>query len=307
MQTTAEKLEVANVTYLGRMEDLGIGNPEGIPSKLADASETELQEFGEMLKQLLSEVTDTTHFGCIDGRCRLCNADGSAPDARLRHVSGTGSNLEIALNAGASVADVVADMPLDQAIKVVEDDMTSKTGVKRSAHSGGCGGVNGAVADNEAIGAKPAILKTTETFMSLPTVQEATGVEYAEELGEAVRENAPRTAFKLREGGWTGEKYVEGVRKDEPAGLEDLEVDRDHPFHGHAEDAIVFVLGKKTITTPNLFVINLDAIIMNADALSDQRGRDGYIQALIADIAKHIATADRLASKKTPIYLVEAA
>lgn len=307
MQTTAEKLEVAKVTYLGRMENLGIGNPEGIPSKLADASETELQEFGEMLKELLVEVTDTAHFGCIDGRCRLCNADGSAPEARLRHVSGTGSNLEIALNAGASVTDAAVDMPLEQAITVVEEDMTNKTGVKRSAHSGGCGGVNGAVADNEAIGAKPSILKTTETFMSLHAVQEATGIEYVGELGEAVRENAPRTAFRLRDGGWTGEKYVEGVREDEPAGLEDLEVDHDHPFHGHAEDAIVFVLGKKTITVPNLFVINLDAIIMNADALSDQRGREGYVQALIAGVAKHIATADRLASTKTPIYLLEAA
>lgn len=307
METTLEKQEIIAAAYIGRLETFGLGNPEGIPSKLAEATEAELQKFGEMLKELLVEVTDRAHFGCIDGRCRLRNADGSAPEARLRHVSGTGSNLEIALNANAPVTNAIAEKHLGQVVTIVEDDMTNKTSIKRSAHSGGCGGVNGAIADNEAIGAEPAILMTTETLMNLPAVQEATGTGYSKVLGDAVCENAPKTADKLRAGGWAGEKYVEGVRKVEPAGLEDLEVDHDHPFHGHAEDAIVFVIGNKTIIAPNLFVINLDAIIMNADALSDQRGYVGYVQALIADIAKHIATADRLASKKTPIYLVEAA
>lgn len=291
-------------TFIGRLGDLGLGSKEGIPSKYADYDTEQLTQIAEQNARSLVMPTDLTCAACIDGRCTLQNADGSPAEIRYRRVGGSASNFGVALNTEASIVDTLpADSPLGEQIQVVDDFMG-----ERSAHEGGCGGANGEIADNELIANDPAIINATRVFMELPEVKEYFGVGYDEELGLRVVQTAGKTADFLRAQGWDGQAYVDGVKKQNPAGVETLEVDEDdHVFHGHKEPSVTIVIGEKTMPLDHDgFVWNLAETKKVAEKLSGQRGDEGYVQALIADIAKHMAVCKRLPSTETPILLVSA-
>ena len=300
--------------YLGRLSDFKIGNPNGIPSDLEDASAEELEEYAEKAKQALEVVTDEEHYTCIDGRKRLRNADGSQPEVRHSQVGGTGASYGVARNAGASIIDTLHGEPLSRKIDIVEKDVEAKTGVKRSAHLGVCGGVAGEVTDDENIARNPSILNVSEVLVGLPQIQAFTGIAYNQELGDSVRESASETAKELQELNWDGAKYVAGVENDEPRGVEDLEVD-DSKFHGHKERALWIVVSEdKNIGPERLEELGLgEAFVWSikgsrdmARALAGQRGQEGATQALIANFAKHVAVADRLPKNTTPVFLMVA-
>lgn len=305
MATTPEKREAIKIAYLGRLEDLGLGNPDGIPSKLAEATEADLELFGERLLASSKPIEDFEHDSCIDGRHTNNNGDGSKAQVRERHVSGSASNVEIAMNAGASVLDTVPEgASLAETVETIDDFVSAMSGKKRSAHTEGCGGANGAIVHNQLIASDEAPLKATEAVMSIPEVQTLTGTDYQAELGEAVRSQASKTAAWLEANNWVGRTYVESVGKNEPAGLEELQ-GGDDAFHGHAEDALVIDLrANEVVSLDDVFVVSMSAIIKKAEALAGQRGEAGYTQALIADIAKHMAVAKVLPSTKTPVYLI---
>lgn len=305
MSTTPERQEISNVTYLGRLGELGLGNPDGIPSRLAEASESDLELYGERLLENSKAVTDFEYDGCIDGRHTTCNADSSPAEVRERHVSGSASNTEIAMNAEASVLDTIDDnAPLAEVVETVDEFVAATSGKKRAAHTGGCGGANGAIVHNELIGSDPAVLGAAKTVMNLPDVAAATGVTYDESLGEAVRQQAPKTAAWLRDNGWDGQAYVDKTVAKEPRGVEDLQTS-DDKFHGHAEDAVVIDLRDGVaVDMDDVFVISGSSIVKKAKALAGQRGEAGYKQALIADFAKHMAVAKVLPSDKTPVFLI---
>jgi hypothetical protein len=313
-----EKELKPSVRFIGRLQDLGIGNPSGIPSELADADNERLTEYGEKIMESLDDVTDLSHYGCIDGRFCKCNADGSKPEVRRRQVGGTGLLPEVALNSDASILDTIEDKDdVGNVVNVIEADYQAKTGVKRSAHLGRCGGVLGAVVDNRAISENPAIMDTVEAIMSLPEVIEYTDVPYDNKAAAHVSERAGMTADWLELHGWDGETYVDGVREEEPAGVEDLEVEDDE-YGGHKEPAIAIVVSrgevKKSLSEAKMkelgitapFVINIDASVDMAEAMSGQQGEEGKKKALIANLAKHVAVANRLPSDKTPIFLLVA-
>ncbi len=303
--------------YLGTLRDLGLGNPDGIPSFLAKVSEQERIEYGEKVLEALAPVTDFTHFACIDGRNCLCNADKSAPEIRRRQVSGTGSLLEISLNAEAPVLQTVnLDDGLDAIIPVIEDDFAKKTGVLPSAHEGGCGGVNGAVQDNQFTYEYPAAITVAAAIMAHPEVQTLTGgLQYDTKLGDKVRANAAVTTAFLEAKGWDGQAYVDAVATKEPAGVEELEFDPNHQFKGHKEASLLLVVsrdGDMTISEQKLkelelgeaFTMNIDASYDMAKAQAGNRGTEGVAQAFIANLAKHCAVADRLPSDETPVYIL---
>jgi hypothetical protein len=54
------------------------------------------------------------------------------------------------------------------------------------------------------------------------------------------------------------------------------------------------------------FVVNLDASYDMAEVFGGQQGQLGRAKALIANIGKHAAVGDRLASPKTPVYFMAA-
>lgn len=305
MATSPEVLEKVSVTYLGKLGDLGLGNPEGIPSRLAEASQEDLDLYGERLLESSKDITDYEHDACIDGRHTSENHDGSPVEVRERHVSGSASNTEIAMNAQASVLDTIEPgTDLETTVATVDSFVEAATGKKRSAHTEGCGGANGAILHNQLIGSDAAPLAATEIFMGIAQVQAVTGAAYDAELGSAVRAQAPKTAAWLETNGWNGQSYVEMVCDVEPAGVESL-VGADDRYHGHAEDAVVFDTRRgEIVTRDDVFVISVDAIAKKAKALAGQRGHEGYTQALIADIAKHMAVAKVLPSDKTPVYLI---
>jgi len=323
METTLER----KVIVVGRLGQLGtderkLGNRDGIPSRYRSATVEELQEMADAAARKLLLPTDLKATGCIDGRKTLRNMDGSSPELRLRRVGGSASNLGVALNAEASFVDTLdpADS-LEEQADALDEHIKALTGFDRSAHTGGCGGANGEVADNEAIHEDPAILAAAEAFLSIPEVQAylMEGHEADFRIGESeeflplfdadlaghVRENAGKTAAFLKDKGWVGQDYVDHATRTNPRGVEDLETDEDdHAYHGHKEGAIFVVLGDETYPDDDDFVWNLKASKIVAEALSAQRGREGYVQALIAEVAKHIATSSRLASTETPLAII---
>lgn len=300
-----EKTIERSAIYIGRLGDLGLGNPDGIPSRLKDASPEELRAFGEELLDELTPPTDTEHWACIDGRHVLQNADGSEAEIRLRHVGGTASTLGIALNSGAKIEGLDPTQPLGDNIEVVDEFLEKTIGVKPSAHQGGCGGAKGEVDDNEAIASTPEPTKAAEALLGIPEVHEHTGVTFDEVDAQAVATNAVATAQYLKESGWEGQKYVDGVVNREPAGVEDLEVDHDHDFHGHQEDALVIVLGEETLPRDDIFVLNMETVIAEARALA-QGDETVYRRAIIAGVAKHMNVGKRLPSPDTPVYVLVA-
>lgn len=305
MQDTIELEKTRERTgqFIGRLGDLGLGSPDGIPSYYATKTPEELNEIAHEQAQMLVAPTDLTCTACIDGRCTLHNADGSPSVIRLRRVGGSASDLGVALNAEASIVDTLDDSAtLDDDIRAIEQYMGEP-----SAHLGGCGGANGEVNDHELIYGDEAILAATKIFMEIPQVKEALGVGYDDDLGVRVQGCAAKTAEFLRAKGWNGQAYVDGVVERNPRGVEVLEADDDdHTYHGHKEPAVVIILGDETMPLDyDGFVWNVLATKQAAEKLAGQRGIKGYQQALIAEIAKHMAVCRRLPSVKTPIFLLE--
>lgn len=296
MEQTRERKAIV----VGRLKDFGLGNPEGIPSSLANASEAELQEIAERDNEALVEPNDLTCTACVDGRKCKHNADGSEAKIRLRRVGGSASNYGVALNADASlVATLNPEAPLGEQISTVDDFMGY-----RSAHLGACGGANGEIADHELIHGKPAVLDAVKAFMAVSEVRTYLGVDYSDELGKRVRENAGKTAEYLKSMGWDGQTYVDGVKDEAPENVEDLETDpNDHKFHGHKEAKLTIIIGDKTSAQDDEFVWNLKASKEIAEKLAGQRGKEGYTQAIIAELAKHFAVVDRLPVGELPVIL----
>ena len=312
MQNTAteiEKTQETTIEFVGRLSDLGIGNPDGIPSEYANYDNAQLQEVAERLSERLVEPTDLTATACIDGRYTKSNVDGSTPEVRYRRVGGSASNFGVALNANASIINTLSqEATLSQEINQVDMYLADKTGYERSAHTGGCGGANGEIQDNQAISTNPAVLAATKTFMEIPVVKEYFGTGYNDDLEESIRENAGLTTEYLQANNWDGQKYVDGVIHDNPRGVEDLAVDHDDAkFHGHKEKTLTIIIGEQTLNDDDEFVWNLKPSKQVAQALAGQRGNEGYQQALMAEVAKHIAVAHRLPSDKTPVILIQSA
>ncbi len=303
-----EKTRERKAVVIGRLRDLGLGNPDGIPSSLAEASEDELQQVAERDNERLVEPNDLSCTNCIDGRTCKCNADGSEPRIRLRRVGGSASNLGVALNAEASITETLnSDSALGDDIAIID-----KVVGYRSAHLGGCGGANGEIADNRAIHEKPNVMNAVKALLSIPEVTEylqldaikqSLGDEAFGALFETVRDNAGKTADFLESKGWDGQKYVDGVAVEYPENVADLEVD-DDKYHGHKEPKLTIIIGDMTMPLEDDgFTWNLKATKEVAEKLSGQSGARGYALATIADVAKHISVADRLPSDKTPVIL----
>ncbi len=307
--TTIEKEPQYKVTYLGRLGDLGLGNPDGIPSKYADADDAEIKAFGEELLTHLVEPSNETKLACMDGRHTLAYADGSEPEPLLRRVGGTGTNLSMALNSDSPVVKKFSPTDtLGHKIKVVDQYVLEMAGFEPSAHLGGCAGVAGEVAHQEAIHNDPSVIGATEKVMKVPQIANYFETTFDPTLAKRVVENAGTTAELLQASGWNGQQYVDGVVKYNPNNVEDLEVDHDdEKHHGHREDAFVIIAGNKTIEKDDIFVWNLKTTKKVAKAFEGERGKEGYTQAVIAETSKYTSIAKVLPSLETPVYLIEAA
>ena len=311
-----EKTRERTAVYMGRLGDLGLGNPKGIPSEYADKSDKELQEIAERLADKLIEPTDLTALSCIDGRERLGNADGSAVEIRLHRAGATSPNLAVALNADASVVDTLdSSTSINDQARTIDEYVATTTGFSRSAHLGHCGKADGEAADNEIIHAYPEIMTAVKYVLEMPAVREylIEGHEgevqedeslFDETLAGLVQANAGKTEQYLKDKGWNGEAYVEDVKTTNPRGVEDLKTNHDHPFNGHEEPWYAIVIGDKTLNEG--FVMNLKVVKKIAEALSGQRGAEGYKQALIAGMAEELSVGKRLPSDKTPAFLIGA-
>ena len=296
------------VVYVARLGDLGLGNPDGIPSALALADEARLRQHAYGIINSIVAVTNKKACGCIDGRECLHNGDGSAADERRGQVGASGLSFEVGYNSDAAV--VVESMALKDPFWVTVDRADKAAFDAPASHTGGCGGVNGAVVDNEAIAETPAIMKAVATIASLPEVQAFTGFTYVKEAGDLVKERSLGAAKILSES-WTGPAYVEHIEATNPAGVQVLAVDESAAFKGHAEPSVVAVLSlgrDKTVSKNKMneggqgrpFVWNIDASWDMAERINPERPGVAFV----ANVAKHVAVCNRLPSDKTPFFFV---
>lgn len=304
-KTEFEKSPEYEAIYLGTLGDFGLGNENGIPSRLEGASNEELEAYGKMLVENLTPVTNRRCLSCIDGRHVVCNHDGTEAEARLRHVGGTASSTGVAYNSDAPVTKRIdPNLPLGKKVEAIDDVVAEgDDGFDPCAHEGICGGANGEVADNRAIAEVPAVLGTAEKLMSVPAVEAYLETSFDADSAERVRHNAAQTADMLEAEGWNGQAYVDGVAKRNPHGVEDLEDDHEHAFHGHKEDAVAFIVGEETLTIDDVFAVSFESIMRTAKQLAEG-DPVVYRKAVIADLAKHAAVTTRLPGKSTPAYLL---
>lgn len=318
MDESHEFEKTAVVARLGTLAELGLGNPDGIKGFLQDQTEAEQLEYGEGLKSALAPITDPHHYGCIDGRNCKCNADDSPAEVRPRQASGTGMETTVAMNAGSSLVDEVLEAlgpeaGIEEVMDGLEDKFVALTGVRHSAHTGGCGKIKETIADQRAIAENPAVTGVAKALMDHPAILEYSGLTFTDEDAAVVRENARTTADKLERGHFDGQRYVDHAVELEPAGVEVLETDETR-FHGHAENALVFILARgKGISLSKdkmlklglgqAFVVTLDDSVNMATAAG--AGDHTVAQrALIANLAEHAAVGDRLPHEQTPVYLI---
>lgn len=286
--------------FLGRLKDFGLGNPDGIPSIYATASNEELERLARDDAEALVDPQSETTFSCGDGRERIGNADGSEPMIRLRRFGGTASNLGVALNADAPVFD---HLPANSSFGQMVTRVDTLVGIDRSAHNQGCGSAKGETAHNQAIGENPAIANATKTFLNIPQVAEYLATSYDEVQAERVRVNTVKTADVLEAAGWDGNAYVAGVQEQNPGGVENLRDDPTDRHHGHKESRIKIIIGDKTSSDGDVFTANLKASKIVAERLSGG-DEDVYARVIIAELNKMFAVANDLPSPETPVELL---
>jgi hypothetical protein len=288
--------------------DLGLGNEKGIPSALASASPEQIRAYAEKMLRAITRVTDHTCFSCIDGRFCMHNVDKGVKKAVRRSlIGGSEQAVETALNAG--VLEPVEPMPT--VIRKAEEI----AGFGRSSHQGGCGGANGAVEDAQAVASKKELFEATEALMSIPEIQVFTKLSYDTKVANGVQKRAAKTAEFMTREGWVGQKYVDGIAEDKKfaGGVEVLKTN-DSTFHGHEEPTIVIVFsvsGQMTVSKDAAealglgrpFVWNLDGSLDVAKNM-DKKKPGTKSAAYMANIAKHLSGADRLATPKTPVIVI---
>jgi hypothetical protein len=289
--------------YIGRLQDIGLGQ-DCLDHGITAPENIDYEKTCEELSEALTPVTDETHYACIDGRHTICNSDGSPREVRRHFVGGTGCVLSIALNGDAALVDTFHDGTIGEHNRYIESVIQQRTHIARSAHLGGCGGVRGEVADNYAIANEPKILETVKMLLDIPEIAEFSSARFDQAQAAMIQHTAGHTSEYFEIDGWNEKKFVEGVQKQEPKGCEDLETAPDL-HHGHKEKGIAIVIDdEQTLDIDDYFVVDIRACSDVANALSGQRGDEGYNQLFMASLAKHIATAHRLCGQNMPLYIV---
>lgn len=283
------------------LRDLDLGNSEGIPSSLANASHSDLESLAASFSDLFILPEDNTALACIDGRATLHNADNSAAQTRLRRAGGTEANLSLVVTGG--VWDIPDREALGYMINEIDRLVEDKTGFAPSAHTGGCGAAGGEILDMSLIASKPAIMKATEALMEIPEVKEFLSTSFNEAAAGRIKKRAEGFRLFLDNQGWQGDRYVQGAIARNPRGVEVLQSDDALPFHGHQESAILVLLGEKTLPVEyaDIFVWNLEASRTIVKALAENPQQ--YQELMIAEIAKHFAVCDRLPHPKCPVIV----
>lgn len=306
-EKTAERVET--IAVLG---DFNLGDADGIEGVLVHATEAEKREHDKALVDSIKKITDKTCTCCIDGRHKKGNADGSPAEVRAQLVGGSASDAGVAMNGGSPLVDTLPqDVTLGGTLDMVADHLQGTLGIVESSHLEGCGGANGETEDDLAIGSNPNIMTATRGLLAQPKILDAFQLEDEEKIVfeganfQNVQQRAAKTAEVLTLLGWSGPEYVERVKGKSPQTVEDLEAD-DSKHHGHKENSIVIKVGdpETTVTKEDEFIINIAAIQERAKSLA-MGSTQAYIELVIAYIAKHVATAHRLASPTIPIKIVE--
>jgi hypothetical protein len=303
--------EDVQVQYVGSLKEFGLGSKDGIPARVVEPEE--IHKTCEDLHEHLREYTDRHQLSCIDGRTTLQNSDGSSRMVRPRVAGGTGSLLEVLLNADAPIAwhktpdnsEVFGpDGTIGDEMNLLHKQLAERLGVLPSCHNGTCGAVCGAIADNKSIAENPAIMDGVQALMDIFQVRSFTGIEFDATYAAQIKSNAAITAEYLEQADWSGEKFVEGASKDNPRGCEELLTATDR-YHGHREKGIVLVLDReRTTDLDDYFIADIQPLLDIANAFSGVGGEQKRQEIFIALLAKLVATASRLNDPDAPLYIV---
>lgn len=303
----AEKGEVLRerVILLGPLSALGLGNANGWRSPLPESSQ---EAYGQQLTTTLVRPEDDSALACIDDRIVLSQADGTPYRPRMRQAGAAIIAVPTALLGESPVPGASVSQPDTDAIFGYSERATGKA---IASHEGGCAAGLQLVVHIQGVSA-PEVISAVKTLMNHELVTPVTDAPFSDELGERVRTAAPLAAEALESVGWDGAQFTQKAKDENPAAVEDLQVDPDHEHHGHAPGGIVVILGDETIDErkiqaigiANPLVVNVRASMKLASAFAGQRGRDGYVQGLIANLAHHLSIANAAVHPSVPVYLV---
>ena len=304
-----------------KVEVLSLGKVlEGEGSITSTLPETEYESFGSTLRDSIGEVEQADCPACIDGRRCLCQADGSEPKIRPRK-AGAGISTLAMIGMGDRLAINYLVDNADKAEDLYEfsGKLQENLGNKESGHYD-CGAAKGLIKHIRTVSTldpNGTISKLVKNIL----VQEAPD-ENADELVDDVIEQAAPFAEVLEKCGWDGAKYVDSVADKEPSAVERLEVDKNHPAGGHAEDAVVVVDGPVdtdgrpllTIDEEELcrrtgrraFVVNLDELRRDANFLGGTSKLSARL--LAAGLLHHLGGVYKnLGDGSHPLYIVQIA
>ncbi len=312
MLQSPEIKEAYQVMFIGRLEQFGLGNPNGIPSSLE--TQEQLDEHARGLSQSLTENQNSSIVGCIDGRTVIGYADENASYAAVdRSAGGTFSDSVMALTSKSDVLKLVQSQNAQDICDEVESMVGDVVGTEgKCSHDMGCGACNGAVNHLRSMNSAP-VKDTAAALMNLGPVAEVLDTEFDAIAADEVGLEAEKLADWFETEAWDGSEYTERAKQSNPQGLEKLNGSPDMPFSGHAEDAIGIVVDKTAVISETLmrennvsdtFVLTLGRLEKVADTLAGQRGLDGKQQAAISGVMWNLAVANNLCHPNMPIFAI---
>jgi hypothetical protein len=310
MPTTQHELErqVIKLDYLGLLSDFGLSTKGGIKTSITRAEAIEAMS---ALDQILRTIEDFNHYSCIDDRLCIGNADNTSHMVRAGQAGGSLAPAITAILAGSKdFVDLSVDDINDQIWKTSEN-IGNILNVFPSSHTGGCGACVKLPNSSAWIaeGRVSSAVNQFSDFLKAKTNFEV--MQFNSDSTDEIVNNAQLLLPKLS--GWNPQGFTEQVTQDEPYGVEELNADLSHPYHGHESDVLI-ILNKPGLSIPrNLikelglrggFVWNIDESVRIANVVAGYQGNHAVDKALMANIAYHFATAGIL-NEDQHIFYVE--
>lgn len=276
------------------------------------------EQFGEALKQSVAVIEEPGCPACKDGRLCLHHTDNTPYTVRSRIGGASGAALAMMLLGDRNYLEGLEDTTSsDDELYNEVNALMRFLGNTPGAHNE-CGAL---------IGLKDHISSIAEASPTTPCVKTALDLAASikprddmDEIFGQIQQNAVDAARLLEKHGWDGAKYTDTLRDEYPGGVEELEIDSEHPARGHQELAIAIVQSPVDknlrpiysindeklleLTGGQAFTINQDEITRNATLLGGNNRQRA--QLLAASWLHQVpGVAYNLTDGSQPVYILK--
>lgn len=291
---------------------------EGVGKIHSELAPDDYERFGEALRQSIAPIEEPGCPACKDGRLCLSHTDGTPYAVRPRVGGGSGAAFAMMLLGDRNYVDGLEDTAVsDEDLYGEVNALMSFLKNEPGAHNE-CGAL---------IGMKDQMAAIAHASLTMPNVQAAfqladiqTGKEMSDIFAH-IQRNAAAATRLLESRGWNGAAYTDTLRRENPHGVEELEVDHDHPVGGHMESAIAIIQSPTDsdlrpkysiddrklleLTGGQAFTINQDEITRNATLLSSSESERQHNQLLAASWLHHVqGVAYKLTDGSQPVFIL---